>query len=367
MALILRVDTRRWRRHLAESLRQAPGLVPVVKGNGYGFGNELLARECATLRDNGFLPEGIVAVGSYPEAVGLLPRYAGRLLVLEPFRRQLAGAQRASAEGAEAPGGRFDGRIIHTVDDPEDLAALTAARPGAAVAVEGLTSMRRFGATAPVAAQLVEAVRSGRVDAELAGMTVHLPLGTGHEQEVRQWLDVLPQVDSWFVSHLSDDELARLRLAYPSRTLRPRVGTRLWLGEPSSWRFVSEVLAVHPVRRGATAGYRQHRMGAGHLLVLSGGTAHGVGMAAPSSAASARERAIAVAQGVSEAAGRVRSPFTVAGRHTYFVEPPHMQVSLVHVPAGVAPPAVGDEVPVRMRATTAHPDEVRFGDERNAD
>ena len=59
-----------------------------------------------------------------------------------------------------------------------------------------------------------------------------------------------------------------------------------------------------------------------------------------------------------EAAGRVRSPFTISGRATWFVEPPHMQVSLLSLPEGVTPPAVGDEVEVRVRHTTLHADAV---------
>jgi hypothetical protein len=41
-----------------------------------------------------------------------------------------------------------------------------------------------------------------------------------------------------------------------------------------------------------------------------------------------------------------------------FAEPPHMQCSLLVLPEGVAPPQVGDEVPVRMRLTTTTPDAV---------
>lgn len=40
MALTLYVDTARWRAHQQSVLQQFPGLVPVCKGNGYGFGHE---------------------------------------------------------------------------------------------------------------------------------------------------------------------------------------------------------------------------------------------------------------------------------------------------------------------------------------
>ena len=81
-------------------------------------------------------------------------------------------------------------------------------------------------------------------------------------------------------------------------------------------------------------------------------------MESPASAATARSRAIAVAEGMLEAAHRVRSPFTVSGTMPRFAEPPHMQCSLLVLPAGVSPPRIGDTVPVRMRLTTAYPDAV---------
>ncbi|KIX79172.1 hypothetical protein SF12_05940 [Streptomyces sp. MBRL 601] len=45
MALTLYVDTARWRDHHHQVREQFPGIVPVCKGNGYGFGHERLAEE----------------------------------------------------------------------------------------------------------------------------------------------------------------------------------------------------------------------------------------------------------------------------------------------------------------------------------
>ena len=37
MSLTLTVDGERWRAHLREVAEATPGIVPVAKGNGYGF------------------------------------------------------------------------------------------------------------------------------------------------------------------------------------------------------------------------------------------------------------------------------------------------------------------------------------------
>ena len=49
MALTLYVDGDRWRGHLKDVLARHPGLVPVAKGNGYGFGLHRLARKAEWL------------------------------------------------------------------------------------------------------------------------------------------------------------------------------------------------------------------------------------------------------------------------------------------------------------------------------
>ena len=45
----LRIDVERWRGHLATVAEATPGIVPVAKGNGYGFGLARLAAESARL------------------------------------------------------------------------------------------------------------------------------------------------------------------------------------------------------------------------------------------------------------------------------------------------------------------------------
>src|SRR5699024_5493749 len=136
--------------------------------------------------------------------------------------------------------------------------------------------------------------------------------------------------------------------------VRMRVGTRLWLGAPATRRATATVLDVHEVARGNRIGYWQRRVpGPGWVVVVAGGTANGIAMQAPTSARSARSRAISVATGSLEAIGRALSPYTIDGRKRWFAEPPHMQSSMVLLPAGATPPAIGDEVEVELRLTTA--------------
>src|SRR5699024_7717336 len=117
-----------WRRHLRTTAEAHPGIVPVVKGNGYGFGNHRLARRVA------WLGVDTVAVGTYGEVADVLPRCEADVLVLAPWR--------PGADGTRA----YDPRVIHTVGRVADLETLGAQAPaGTRVVLEGLTSMKRHG------------------------------------------------------------------------------------------------------------------------------------------------------------------------------------------------------------------------------
>ena len=67
---------------------------------------------------------------------------------------------------------------------------------------------------------------------------------------------------------------------------------------------------------------------------------------------------ISAVTGSMESVGLARSPFTIDGRKRWFIEPPHMQSSMVFLPGNHQPPEVGEEIPVELRLTTAHVDEV---------
>jgi hypothetical protein len=86
------------------------------------------------------------------------------------------------------------------------------------------------------------------------------------------------------------------------------------------------------------------------LVVVSGGTAHGVALAAPSTSGSMRQRGISIAEGVSQALGKVRSPFSYKGENLIFAEPPHMQVSMLW--SNDMSLNVGDQLACNVRNTT---------------
>jgi hypothetical protein len=179
-----------------------------------------------------------------------------------------------------------------------------------------------------------------------------MPMGSGsHLAEVERLMAGMPAKRIW-VSHLTDGELARLIAAWPDFEFRPRIGTALWLGDRSMLRVRATVLDVHPVERGDVFGYRGRSAPRdGHLLVVSGGTAHGIGLEAPTGPATLKARAASLARGGLDAAGFVRSPYTIDGKQRLFAEPPHMQASMLFLPEGSHVPVVGDEVDVRVRFT----------------
>ena len=346
MPLTLYVDGNRWRHHLTGVVEREPGLVPVAKGNGYGFGLGRLARRAT------WLERDTIAVGTYAEVAAVEKRFPGSVLVLSPWRPTVA-----------TP---LLDRMVHTVGRLEDLRDLQArgasdgVRPR--IVLELVTSMLRHGFTA---AGLREAGRA-LTGCRLEGVALHLPLAADQVPEVERLLtDIVAAglpTRTVHVSHLSDVELAAVRSTWPDYTFRPRVGTGLWLGDRGALDVRATVIDAHPLVRGQRFGYRQRSaLRAGTLLVVSGGTAHGIGLEAPTGDRSFRSRAGSLARGGLDAAGLVRSPYTVDGKQRLFAEPPHMQASMLFLPSGATVPEVGAEVPVRVRYTATSFDQVKIG------
>ena len=343
----LRLDGPRWREHLRTVAGAAPGLVPVIKGNGYGYGLQRLAEESAELGAD------VIAVGTAAEVSQVRDAFPGAIVILHPWE--------SKSEVAHELAG--DDRVISTVSRPDDLVQIAELGSRPRVLVEVLTSMQRHG----FRTDDLDRVRPLLDRIRFEGWTIHLPLlaeGRYAEAErlARAALAIAPGT-LWF-SHLPPEETAALArqlggAAGEPVPVRLRMGTRLWLGDKSSRQTTATVLDVHPIRRGERAGYRQRICPAdGWIVVIAGGTSHGIGMEAPTSAKTVRQRAIALATGSLEAAGLALSPYTINGKKRWFLEPPHMLSSLVFLPRKEKPPAIGDEVLVELRLTTATVDEI---------
>jgi Alanine racemase, N-terminal domain len=346
MTFTLYVDGPRWRANTEAVLAGTAGLVPVIKGNGYGFGSAFLGAEAARLG------VGVVAVGQAEEVSVVRAASGADVLVLTPLLTEVAGAP------APAP----DDHVIWTVATAGGVRALAGHR----VVVELLTSMERFGFAESELGALTEPLR----DVRLEGFALHLPLARGDLPRVAEVEAALARLErarligpggasSLWVSHLTQAELAEVAARHPGLEVRARVGTRLWLGDGGATQARGTVLAVHRLRRGQRYGYWQRRAPrAGHLVVVAGGTSHGIALQAPTPAAGLGQRVRTVGYGGLEALGRALSPFRVDGARRWFAEPPHMQVSMVWLPDGVSAPAVGSELDVDVRMTTSSFDRV---------
>ena len=183
MTFTLYVDEQRWRAHLRATVASEPAIVPVIKGNGYGLGNERLAAEAALLGVD------TVAVGTPDELPVVQAAFPGDVLVLTP--------------SYPAPFDDPSGRVVQTAAHLPTLAA----GGGARVVVEAVTSMHRHGLAVedvPALAGLLGGVR-------LEGLAFHLPMdrhgGYQPAAEVAGWLQRLAAAgvptDTAWVSHLT--------------------------------------------------------------------------------------------------------------------------------------------------------------------
>lgn len=384
MSYILKVDATKWRDHLSamnENTKRHTGtnIVGVVKGNGYGFGQSLLASEADRLGLD------TIAAGTVFEINDVLGAFYGDVVVLDPFEPR----DTAAATAWWMAGQRHDAsRIVRTVAGEAALRALIAGPGAVRVLLEAQTSMHRFGFSEADLLRLLAdpavrgALSSGHV--QVLGLSLHLPIeqpadevsiqgvtsGTARVREVTRWAGLwqaetavwsgahAPASSVW-VSHLDDAELAAVARTADELAIRARIGTRLWLGKRSALTAAGTVLAVHPLPGGSHVGYRQ-RSGPkdSTLVVVSGGTTHGIGLAAPTPASSLKQRAVTAGTGVLDAAGRALSPFSWAGSRRWFAEPPHQHHSMLWLPRGCVIPAVGDVFTADVRFTTARFDAV---------
>ena len=325
MTLRLTVRRLEWTAHVrATAAAYGSALLPVVKGNGYGFGRTVLHEVAAGLATQ-------VCVGTVHEVhdvpAGLQP------VVLTPTLHPPA-----------AGGARQGPAAVLTVGHAAHVAALRG-RPGPVVLKLG-SSMRRYG----VEPNDLPALQTAATDAglEVVAYALHLPLaGTdAHRRaEIESWLARLPAdgVPLW-VSHLSPESFHALAAAHPHRPLRIRVGTALWHGAPRGdfLHLSADVQALRPVRGGEAAGYRLTPIPHDGTLVMVGcGSSHGVAPLAHDDPAR-------------------RSPFHFRRHRLHLLEPPHMHTSMCIVPEGGPVPDLGDIVDVQQPLINVHPDELEW-------
>ncbi|HZX53760.1 MAG TPA: alanine racemase, partial [Ilumatobacteraceae bacterium] len=290
-----------WEAHIDGLAATVDGLVPVVKGNGYGFGRATLHPLVKGLSD-------FVCVGTIYELDHVGDRVTP--IVLTPT------VEPPISTGAVPP--------ILTIGSISDVRALRGWRGRVIVKLQ--SSMRRFGATPDEVDDVVASAAAANL--ELAGYALHLPLaGSEHDRlvEVDAWLNAVDPDQPLWLSHLSAQSYGDLRARLPDRQFRLRLGTALWHGDKSFLKLTADVLAVHPVRGGDCAGYQLTDVpGDGQVVLVSAGSAHGVAPL-PNGA----------------------SPFHFARTRLAMLEPPHMHTSMVFVPEGQQCPGPGDRVDVQ--------------------
>ncbi|MEO5722791.1 MAG: alanine racemase [Ilumatobacteraceae bacterium] len=320
MTVRLSVDRTAWLEHVHRVADEFDAHVPVVKGNGYGFGRSVLHPVAAELAAR-------VCVGTVHEldhiANGVTP------IVLTPTLTAPAGT---------AP--------VITVGAVHHVAALAGWR--GRVAIKLASSMLRYGAVPADLDALVAAVRAARL--EIDSVSIHLPLAGDDEAraaEITAWLPLLDPAWTVSVSHLANATFTMLREAHPTRRFELRAGTALWHGDKSFLHLTADVIDVRQVRGGTPAGYRLTPVPAdGVLVMIGGGSAHGI---AP------------LADG--------RSPFHFAHRRLVLLEPPHMHTSIGFIGSigfvGAtdgrdAVPAAGDRVDVQRPLIITTVDEIEW-------
>ena len=297
MTVRLTIRTAEWRAGVARVASRVDGLVPVVKGNGYGFGRPALSELASELSDT-------IAVGNVHELDTI--RVSSDVVVLTPTR---------TAPDTTAP--------ILTVGRTEHVDSLRTW--GGRVLVKVESSMHRYGTAKP--AELVEAARAAGLT--VVGISLHLPLdggsGAHHDEVVRTLPLVDPEHEVW-LSHLRPDDYARLPSTHRYRL---RLGTSLWLGSRNTLQLHADVIDVRPITQGEPAGYRlEPAADDGHLVMIAAGTANGV---------------TPLPDG--------RSPFHHDRQRMPLHEAPHMHTSMCLVARGATVPAIGDWVDVQRPLT----------------
>lgn len=332
--LTLHVDGERWRHHISHYVARHQGdLVPVIKGNGYGFGAPTLAREAASFE------AGCVACYSADEAAVIRSQFNGDVLLL-------------------APNATLNEEwIIHTLAPIS--ASLGNPKPKRFV-LEILSPVKRHGYDI---SEIDGALQRYSTTGICEGLAIHLPID--QKSSVVTWVNSqLQSLDKQgvasasyqntiWISHISPKDLLTLKINWPNIRWRVRVGTDLWLGARTSLTATARVLDRHKISSGERIGYRQKAPGKGWLIVAAGGTAQGIGLEAPTGGFKSLLKSLL------RLFGWRLSPYSWNGKSLSYVEAPHMHISMLFI-KGEHAPEVGEEIGLNVRFTTTTFDEVVF-------
>jgi alanine racemase len=312
VTLRLNVDTISWKRHFREVANGFGDLIPVVKGNGYGFGRTTLIQHAATLSKE-------IAVGTVFEAHDVPKNCVA--IVLTPAGRELPESLPQTA--------------VLTVGSLHHIENLKNNSWRGSVVVKLRSSMNRYGANNDELTNVLAALKNAGLTQ--VGWSIHPPLDGNQSDyltEIKNWMLQVSSDLPWFVSHIDASGIRQLRQEFVQNKIRARSGTALWLGDKSMTHLMADVLDIRSIGKGETAGYRNVKIKQdGAIAMIGVGTSHGVHLV-----------------------GAELSPFHFNQQRLELVEPSHMHTSMVFIPKGDKSPQVGDNIDVQQPLTRVYPD-----------
>jgi alanine racemase len=330
VTLRLTVAQDHWRTHVSQVVNESDHarsdwFVPVVKGNGYGFGRAQLIELLATFRK----ALAYVAIGTVHEldrdTTSALAEIGATPVVLTPT----LDPPTAGPFGTDP--------VLNPILTVGSLAQIHALEGWhGRVLIKLMSAMHRYGSDP----SLIHTARTAGLD--VVGVSIHPPLAQHFEGDISQqivhWLPQIPSELEVWVSHLSPDQFSSLP---DSHHYRHRIGTRLWHGDKSMFHLGADVVEIAPVPAGLPVGYRQIPTPCdGTLIMIGAGSAHGI-------------RPLP-----DDRSPFQLSPFHFGSRRLDLIEPPHMHTSMAFIPDGHLVPEVTDFVDVQQPLTQVQIDQI---------
>ena len=314
MTLRLTVESGAWHAHVRDVVASYGDVLPVVKGNGYGFGRaELMPHAQAISRD--------VAVGTVHELTDVSATQ--RPFVLTPVGVGVDNVARRDA--------------VLAITSTHDLGVLKQLGVANPVVIKIESSMHRYGIPANDTADLRK--RAEAAGHQVVAWSVHLPLAGSDESHASEAIAIASGLATDLPLHLSHIGAAvqQVRASIAHHVVM-RTGTHLWLGDKSMVALHADVIAVRNTTFG-TAGYRATKISTSantRLVMVGCGSSHGV-----------------------DALGDSSSPFHFARQRLAMLEPPHMHTTMLSVDGDPCPQA-GDWVDVQQPMTRVYPDVIAW-------